>query len=95
MDADKGKSTSWFYHPFAALPRATEDTEEKREKTFKDLDLGLNPRTGSWFKISSVFIRVHLRLKGVKGVVCDNLRNLRNLRPRVFNQGSVAGIWID
>ena len=63
MNADKGKSTSKFYHPFAALTRATEDTEEKREKTFKDLDLGLNPRTGSWFKISSVFIRVHLRLK--------------------------------
>jgi hypothetical protein len=27
----KGK----FYHPFAALSRATEDTEEKREKTLK------------------------------------------------------------
>ena len=38
MDADKGKSR--FYHPFAALSRATEDTEERLEKTFKAWDLG-------------------------------------------------------
>ena len=41
--ADKGKVKGKFYHPFAALPRATEDTEGKQEKTFKDWALGLNP----------------------------------------------------
>jgi len=57
----KGK----FYRPFAALPRATKDTEERREKTFKAWALGLKPKKGSWFKISSVFICVHLRQKMV------------------------------
>ena len=41
IHADKVKGKSKFYHPFAALPRATEDTEERREKTL---------RTRSWFK---------------------------------------------
>jgi hypothetical protein len=36
MNADNGKRKSRFYHPFAALSRATEDTEEAQEKTFKD-----------------------------------------------------------
>jgi len=39
MNADKVKGTGRFYHPFAALTRATEDTEERREKTLK---------AGSW-----------------------------------------------
>jgi len=56
IHADKVKGKSRFYHPFAALTRATEDTAEKQEKTFKAWALGLNPRTGSWFEISSVFI---------------------------------------
>ena len=61
----RSRARASFYHPFAALSRATEDTEEKLEKTFKAWALGLNPRTGSWFKISSVFICVHLRQKKV------------------------------
>jgi hypothetical protein len=71
MNADNGKSKSKsksksrFYHPFAALTRATEDTEERQEETFKDWALCLNHKTGSWFKISSVFICVHLRQKRV------------------------------
>ena len=30
----------YFYHPFAALSRGTEDTEEKREETLKSMVLG-------------------------------------------------------
>ena len=65
MDAGNGKvkGTGRFYHPFAALTRATEDTEEKQEKTFKDLDLGLNPKNRFLVKD---FICVHLRASAAK-----------------------------
>ena len=65
MDADNGKvkGTGRFYHPFAALPRATEDTEEKQEKTFKDWALGLNPTNRFLVKD---FISVHLRASAAK-----------------------------
>jgi len=35
MNADKVKGKGKFYHPFAALTRATEDTEEKQKKTLR------------------------------------------------------------
>ena len=63
MNADKCKSKGRFYHPFAALPRATEDTEEKREKTFKAWALGLYPKNRFLVKD---FICVHLRASAAK-----------------------------
>jgi len=63
MNADKGKSKGKFYHPFAALPRATEGTEEKQEKAFNAWALGLYPKNRFLVKD---FICVHPRASAAK-----------------------------
>ncbi len=63
MNADKGKVTGKdkFYHPSHRGHRV------KTGENLKAWILGLNPKVGSWFKVLSVSICVHLRQKRIVG----------------------------